>query len=113
MPDNLLKHEVLQKLATYDTPTICNVIEVFEVRPRNVGYLNGNIRAAFPEMPPMIGFAATASFRATEPSSGGNVYEIIEAQLEQISQLPGPAVVVIQDSFKISTIRPWEPHSAK
>ena len=55
----------LGKLAQYDTPTICNVIELFEVRPQESGYMDGRIRAAFPELPPMVGFAATASFRTS------------------------------------------------
>ena len=40
---------VLEKLARYDTPTICNVIELFEVRPYTDGYMDGRIRSAFPE----------------------------------------------------------------
>ena len=86
----------LTKLAHYDTPTICNIIELFDVRPNNAGYMDGRIRAAFPEMPPMVGFAATATFRsATAPSK--STYVALESQVEQFEQLPGPAVVVFQD----------------
>jgi regulator of RNase E activity RraA len=86
----------LTKLAQYDTPTICNIIELFEVRPNNVGYMDGRIQAAFPEMPPMVGFAATAAFRsATAPSK--STYVALESQVEQFEQLSGPAVVVFQD----------------
>ncbi len=59
-----LTTETLARLRAFDTPTICNLIELFEVRPHNTGYMDGRIRAAFPEMPPMVGFAATATFRA-------------------------------------------------
>ena len=62
--------EILQKLKSYDTPTICNVIELFEVRPRNAGFMDCRIKAAFPELPPMVGFAATASFRSDAPPHG-------------------------------------------
>ena len=89
--------QVLRKLAQYDTPTICNVIEVFEVRPRNVGYMNQAIQSAFPEMPPMVGFAATATFRSADPSPAGDAYATIERQLVQLADLPGPAVVVFED----------------
>ena len=44
----------LKLLAQYDTPTISNVIELFEVRPRSAGYMDGRIRACFPEMPPIV-----------------------------------------------------------
>jgi len=86
----------LAKLAKYDTPTICNVIELFEIRPHDVGFMDGRIRAAFPEMPPMVGFAATASFRSSSPSRE-STYVALEAQLEQFQRLPGPAIVVFQD----------------
>lgn len=89
--------ETLQKLAKYDTPTICNVIELFDVRPRNQGYMDGRIKCDFPEFPPMVGFAATASFRSDAPPEGGDAYGSIQSQLDQFGNLPGPPVVVFQD----------------
>ncbi len=86
----------LRKLVQYDTPTICNIIELFDVRPNNAGYMDGRIRAAFPEMPPMVGFAATATFRSAMAPSN-STYVALESQVEQFTQLPGPAVVVFQD----------------
>jgi 4-hydroxy-4-methyl-2-oxoglutarate aldolase len=86
----------LAALAKYDTPTICNVIELFDVRPRNTGYMDARIRAAFPEMPPMVGFAATATFRSASPASAA-VYDALESQVRQMESLPDPAVVVFQD----------------
>ena len=89
--------EVLKKLAKYDTPTICNVIELFDVRPRNRGYMDHRIQSNFPDMPPMVGFATTACFRSDAPPAGGDAYGSIQRQLEQFADLPGPAVVVFQD----------------
>ena len=89
--------ETLARLANFDTPTICNVIELFDVRPRNRGYMDGRIKANFPEFPPMVGFACTAAFRSDAPPAGGDAYGSIQAQLEQFAKLPGPAVVVFQD----------------
>jgi regulator of RNase E activity RraA len=92
-----LAPETLAKLAKFDTPTICNVIELFDVRPRHLGYMDHRIRAAFPEFPPMVGFAATASFRSAAPPQQGDSYGSIEQQLEQFEKLLGPAAVVFQD----------------
>jgi regulator of RNase E activity RraA len=92
-----LSVDVLDKLAKYDTPTICNVIELFDVRPRNRGYMDSRVKSNFPEMPAMVGFAATASFRSDAPPMGGDAYGSLQSQLEQFEQLPGPPVVVIQD----------------
>jgi regulator of RNase E activity RraA len=88
---------VLAQLARFDTPTICNVIELFDARPRNQGYMDGRIRANFPQLPPMVGFAATAAFRSDAPPAGGDAYGTMEKQVEQFASLPGPAVVVFQD----------------
>lgn len=89
--------ETLAKLAKFDTPTICNVIELFDVRPRNRGYMDGRVKANFPEFPPMVGYACTAAFRSDAPPAGGDAYGSIQAQLEQFAKLPGPPVVVFQD----------------
>jgi regulator of RNase E activity RraA len=89
--------ETLNKLAKFDTPTICNVIELFDVRPRDAGYMDGRIRANFPELPPMVGFAATAGFRSGAPPAEGDAYGSFADQVETFAELPGPAVVVFQD----------------
>jgi regulator of RNase E activity RraA len=92
-----LSPQTLQKLGRFDTPTICNVIELFDVRPRDAGYMDHRIRAAFPEFPPMVGFATTAAFRSSAPPVGGDAYGSMERQVEQFAALDGPAVVVFED----------------
>jgi regulator of RNase E activity RraA len=87
----------LKLLAQYDTPTICNTIELFEIRPRNQGYMDGRIRACFPEMPPAVGYAATATMRCDLPRSEGDVYGSLDEQVARFSELPGPPIVVFQD----------------
>jgi 4-hydroxy-4-methyl-2-oxoglutarate aldolase len=97
MSSHTLSPETLARLRQFDTPTICNVIELFDVRPRNAGYMNGSIRACFPEMPPMVGFALTSTFRSAASPPKGDVYGSLTQQVEAFAQLPGPAVVVFQD----------------
>ena len=89
--------ETLAKLRKIDTPTVCNLIELFNVRPRNLGYMDARIVAAFPEMPPMVGFAATATFRSAAPPRKGDAYAGTADQVERFGELSGPAVVVFQD----------------
>jgi 4-hydroxy-4-methyl-2-oxoglutarate aldolase len=89
--------QTLEKLARFDTATICNAIELFEVRPRDHGYMNAAIRCCFPELRPMVGFAATAAFRASGLPATGNAYGRLADQIQQFESLPGPAVVVFQD----------------
>ena len=87
----------LRLLAQYDTPTISNTIELFEVRPRNEGYMDGRIRACFPEMPPAVGYAATATMRCAFPRREGDVYGSLDEQVARFAELPGPPIVVFQD----------------
>ncbi len=89
--------ETLKRLAQFDTPTICNVIELFDVRPRTQGFMNASIKANFPEMPPMVGFASTAAFRSGAFPGKGDAYGSLEMQVAGFAELPGPAVVVFQD----------------
>ncbi len=87
----------LELLRGFDTPTVCNVLELFGVRPRTAGYMNGKIRACFPKMPPMVGYASTATFRSAFAPRAGQVYAALPEQLASFAELPGPAVVVFQD----------------
>ena len=82
--------ETLKKLAEFDSPTICNVIELFDIRPRNRGYMDHRIQCNYPELPPMVGFALTSAFRSDAPPAGGDAYGSLESQLEQFASLPGP-----------------------
>ena len=89
--------EVLKQLAQFDTPTIANAVELWNLRPRNLGYLNDSIVACFPKLPPMVGYALTTTFRSMSPSRGGDVYSGITQQLESFGDFPGPPVIVFQD----------------
>src|SRR5258707_15420027 len=87
----------LELLRKYDTPTVCNVIELFEARPYTAGYLDARIQACFPKMPPMVGYASTATFRSAAPPRKGNAYSSLADQVASFQELPGRAVVVFQD----------------
>ncbi len=93
----MLSPQTLQKLQRFDTPTICNLIELFDVRPRNTGYMDARIMAAFPELPPIVGFAATATFRSGAPPGSGDAYGDLGQQVERFAALTGPPIVVFQD----------------
>lgn len=87
----------LPRLTQFDTPTICNTIELFEVRPRSAGYMDGRIRSCFPEMAPIAGYAATATMRCAEPKRQGDVYGSLDEQVGRFAELPGAPIVVFQD----------------
>jgi 4-hydroxy-4-methyl-2-oxoglutarate aldolase len=87
----------LELLRRFDTPTVCNVVELFDHRPRTAGYMDARIQACFPKLPPMVGYASTATFRSAAPPRAGNVYSSLVEQVASFAELPGPAVVVFQD----------------
>ncbi len=92
-----LTSEQLAALAKYDSPTICNAVELWNLRPRNQGYMNQSIKASSPQLPPMVGYALTSTFRSMCAPRSGDVYASIGAQLDVFASLPGPPVIVFQD----------------
>lgn len=84
-------------LRRYDTPTVCNAIECFAIQPQTAGYMDARIRACFPELPPMVGYAATATFRSAAPPKSGGDYASLDEHVASFSRLPQPVVVVFQD----------------
>lgn len=89
--------ELLERLRQFDAPTISNAIELFEVRPRSSGYMDGRIRCAFPEMPAVVGFAVTAQFRASSAAPSGQGYGALETVWEAIERRGAPTIVVCED----------------
>src|SRR6266436_2955732 len=92
-----LSADDLELLKQYDTPTISNVIELFDIRPRSAGYMDGRIRACFPELQPIVGYASTATMRTAKPRAEGDVYSSLDEQVARFAGLPGPPIVVFQD----------------
>jgi len=88
---------VLNALRKFDTPTVCNVVELFDRYPRTAGYTDARIQACYPKLPPMVGFASTATFRSAAPPRAGNVYSGMAEQAVSFADLPQPVVVVFQD----------------
>src|SRR5947209_5686967 len=87
----------LDLLRKYDTPTICNVVELYDLYPRTAGFMNATIQACYPKLPPMVGFASTATFRSAAPPRSGGAYGGLVEQVASFAELPGPPVVVFQD----------------
>ena len=50
---------VLEALKRYDSPTLANAVELFDVRPRDEGYMGHEVRCLFPDLGVMVGYAAT------------------------------------------------------
>jgi 4-hydroxy-4-methyl-2-oxoglutarate aldolase len=95
MPDKLSTQE-LEALQKITTPTIANAIEVFNIQPRNVGFMTPDIRCILPELGIMVGYAVTCKIVADQPAAPGR--EVARPDWwDYIAQIPEPRVVVVQD----------------
>ncbi len=89
-----LDPEVLEALRRYDSPTLSNAIEAFDIRPRDEGFAGMEIKCLFPELGVMVGYAATATIRARGQGEGDGDHSQLWAL---VRSLPEPRVVVVQD----------------
>jgi len=87
----------LQKLAEWDTPTICNALEFAAPSRRGFGFSVFPFSVLYPDMKPIVGFARTAKIRASHPDTGGE--ESIERinYYEYIASGTMPTITVIED----------------
>jgi 4-hydroxy-4-methyl-2-oxoglutarate aldolase len=78
-----------------DSPTIANAIESFKLRDRTEGFIGGEVRSLFPDMPPMVGAALTVTMTNAPGAAAGreNWWRMYEA----LAALPAPSVLVVQD----------------
>jgi len=95
MPEPL-SPERLAELRRYTTPTVANAIETFELRPRTAGFMSSQIRCLFPDLGAMVGYAYTATCRAsTAPPETATALRL--ASWRALEAVPAPRVMVIQD----------------
>jgi regulator of RNase E activity RraA len=88
MPDQ----DVFNDLWRYDSATVSNAIEVFDVRPRTEGFMDSTIRCLLPELPPIVGRAVTCRLEnSTESRSKPN---LLPDLFDLIWGMDDPAVVV-------------------
>jgi 4-hydroxy-4-methyl-2-oxoglutarate aldolase len=93
----ILDDELLHQLRRLDACTLANAIETFDARLRNEGFVDHTVRSLFPELAPMVGYAATVKIRGSAPPTVNSAYPDRTDWLDYIDSLPTPRVVVIQD----------------
>jgi len=95
MSASILTEAQLEALRKFNTPTISNAIEIFNVRPRHEGFLPHRVRSLFPDMPPMVGYAVTSQTRADVTTEAGP--DLTSDYLRYVAAQPGPKIAVGQD----------------
>ncbi|MDD9877613.1 MAG: RraA family protein [Magnetovibrio sp.] len=89
----------LETLRQWDTPTICNALELVMPERRGYGFTVEPFQCLDPSLPPIVGYARTAKLRATAPApaaegkaSGNRI-----PYYQYVASPPGPTIVVIED----------------
>lgn len=86
--------ETIEQLRQFDSATISNAIEQFQVRDRAAGFADLDLQCQFPDYEPMVGYAITCTADTMSPgeqrpSQMDNLWDLVHAG-------PKPAVVVVQ-----------------
>jgi regulator of RNase E activity RraA len=88
----------LEALGKFNTPTISNAIELFDVRPRDTGFLPHSIRCLLPELGVIVGYAVTSQTRAAPPAQGETTPDLLADYLRYVAAQPGPKIAVGEDT---------------
>ncbi|MDX1540877.1 MAG: RraA family protein [Geminicoccaceae bacterium] len=64
-----LSRDDLDALVAYDTPTICNALELVAPERRALRFTTRTLICPYPDLKPIVGFAKTAMVRALQPGS--------------------------------------------
>jgi regulator of RNase E activity RraA len=85
----------LEALRRYDTPTICNGLEIVAPERRAIGFTVEPLLAADPSLPPIIGLARVGTIRAKEPPRGKTATRV--EWYDYVADADLPTIVVLQD----------------
>lgn len=92
--------DAIAALAQWDTPTICNALELIAPERRGFGYTSEPFALADPNMPAIVGHVRTARIRARAPS-GKSAEDAAAERLAYYDYIANggeaPSIVVIED----------------
>lgn len=97
--ENRLTPGQLDELRQLGTCLTASAIEPFGVRLCNTGFANSTVRCQFRDLPPIVGYAATARIRSHDVPMGGEGYFYYDRPdwWKHILTIPAPRVAIIED----------------
>jgi regulator of RNase E activity RraA len=89
----------LEFLASIDTPTVCNLVELVAPERRGFGYTVKHLHCPFPDLPPIVGFAKTVTFRAKDvvPLGQAGYMQKRLDYLDYVAGSPQPSIMIMED----------------
>lgn len=101
--------EFIRSLAQYDTPTICNAIEVAEGKRGFDEFTRGTFQVAMNGVKAVVGYARTAKIAGREPPI--EAPDVIKARrldyFRYMADGPRPALCVVEDVDGPSCVSAW------
>lgn len=90
--------ESLDLLTNWDTPTICNAIEITNPERRGFGFTTTPFVSLYPDQKPIIGLAKTVRIRASSPDlSGPAGFAARIPYYDYVHDSPLPTIIVVED----------------
>jgi 4-hydroxy-4-methyl-2-oxoglutarate aldolase len=86
--------DLMERLAVFDSATVSNAIESFDVRSRRAGFMDGTIGCLYPELGSMVGRAVTCIVESSERSM--SMPNRLPRLLDLLNEGNGPRVVVME-----------------
>jgi len=86
-------------LRSIDTPTVCNLVEIVAPERRGSGYTVRHLHCPFPDLPPMVGYAKTVTFKAKDkvPLGEAGYMQRRLDYLDYVASAPQPGVMIMHD----------------
>lgn len=105
MPDA----DAYRALARFDTPTICNALEVVLPARRGHGFTFHPLVCLHPDAKPIVGQARTATIRAATPSgrSAAEERRVVLEYYRHVASPPHPTLTVIEDLDPVPGTGAW------
>ena len=94
---NNISQKLFETLRKYDTPTIVNSLELLDSKFRTSGFTKEQLFCTDSSLPPIIGYARTATIKATNEIDPQIKRDRSLAYYEYVSSGTGPWISVIQD----------------
>src|SRR5882724_8635918 len=89
----------LEFLQSIDTPTVCNLVEIVAPERRGSGYTVKHLHCPFPDLPPIVGFAKTVTFKAKDKvplGEAGYMQKRLD-YLDYVAGAPRPSIMAMED----------------
>jgi len=88
---------LFEHLRRFDTPTIVNALEIAGAGRAITGFTRHTLIAAFPALPPIVGYARTSAIRCSAPFDPAVRRQMQTGYYDYLAQGKQPTVAVVQD----------------